>query len=277
MDPRLLARVLERLGVAAPEPTLEGLSRVYGAWCERVPFDNLQKRRHLHRVSQGELAADLPLPGSTAEAFFEDWLRDGSGGTCWAGNGALCDLLLALGFDAERGLATMLAAPDLPPNHGTVRVKLAGGHYLCDASMLSQQPLPLVDGGETRVEHPAWGVRCAPSDDGRAIVHWRAGHREELLGCRLERYGLDAAEFDQYHERTRAWGPFNFAISFRINRDDRVHALGLGERVTIDDSGRSSTGALTPEQRTDYLVGLGIRRALAESLPPDEPMPPPPT
>src|SRR5688572_175456 len=105
MTPSWLAPVLARLGVDRPEPDLAGLRRVYAAWCQRVPFDNVLKLVHLAAGRAG------PLPGSTADDFFRSWLAHGAGGTCWAGNGALHDLLAALGFAATRATATMLSTP----------------------------------------------------------------------------------------------------------------------------------------------------------------------
>jgi N-hydroxyarylamine O-acetyltransferase len=136
LDRDLVERVLERLGFAsAPGPDRAGLAAVYAAWCRRVPFDNVRKRLHV--------AAKDPsrLPGDDPPEFLAAWLAWGTGGTCWAGNGALCELLRALGFDAERGVATMMALPDLPPNHGTVFVSLDGARWMVDASILFAEPL----------------------------------------------------------------------------------------------------------------------------------------
>ena len=82
MRAELVEAVLARLDVERPSPDLEGLQSVYGAWCRSVPFDNTRKLIHLSEDLDG------PLPGSTAEDFFDAWLRLGTGGTCWAGNGA---------------------------------------------------------------------------------------------------------------------------------------------------------------------------------------------
>ncbi|MGZ8687562.1 MAG: arylamine N-acetyltransferase, partial [Gaiellaceae bacterium] len=92
--------VLDRLGTDRPAPGLAGLRSVYAAWCRAVPFDNALKLIHVAERRSG------PLPGSTADDFFDVWLEHGAGGTCWAGNNALHDLLEALGFDVARAIAT---------------------------------------------------------------------------------------------------------------------------------------------------------------------------
>ena len=155
LDSAMQRQILRKLGIERPEPDLAGLTRLYSRWCETVPFDNSLKLAHI------AVADPAPLPGDRPEDFFESWLEHGTGGTCWSANGALFALLRAFGFDAHRGIATMLAVPDLPPNHGTVVVDLQEGRFLVDASMLHREPLPLHE-RVTRVEHFAWGVEATP-------------------------------------------------------------------------------------------------------------------
>lgn len=270
LSPDRVDRILEKLGLSRPDPDLTGLRRLYAAWCRSVPFDNVRKLIHLRGQRPGA------LPGDTPDDFFDAWLAHGTGGTCWAGNGALHALLEALHFPATRAVATMLVAPDLPPNHGSVAVELEGTHYLVDASILHGQPLRLPADAETAVAHPAFGVRCAP-DGARWRVHWRPLHLESGLVCRIERLGASDAEFGALHEATRAWSPFNFQLSARLLRGDDVVGFGLGRRCEIDALGRMQSGPLEGEERVRYLVEvLGMSEEVAAALPPDLATPPPP-
>jgi N-hydroxyarylamine O-acetyltransferase len=273
LDRALVERVLERLGfAAAPAPDRAGLAALYGAWCERVPFDNVRKRLHVAAKDPG------PLPGDVPSEFFDAWLAYGTGGTCWAGNGALCELLVALGFDAERGVATMMALPDLPPNHATVFVDLDGTRWMVDASILFGEPLavPITEGDRTSIAHPAWGVVARRESD-RTYVRWNALHRPHL-DCRIEPIETDAADYKVRHEATRGWSPFNFSISARLNRAGGVVGMGLGQHAEIGADGTLSVRPFaTPDERTKHLVEtLGIAEELVAELPPDEPLPPPP-
>ena len=144
-----VAAVLEKLGVERPAPDLDGLRAVYAAWCGAVAFDNVLKLIHLADERSG------PLPGSTAESFFEAWLEHGTGGTCWSGNGALHDLLDALGFDVARAIATMLSSPEArEPNHGSVIATVEGERWIVDASILSGEPIRIPDAGEPAGDGP---------------------------------------------------------------------------------------------------------------------------
>ncbi len=271
LSPALAERVLERLGFSSPvEVTPAGLRDVYDAWCRRVPFDNVRK---LIQVRTGETG---PLPGHSAEDFFAAWLRWGTGGTCWAGANALHALLGHLGFMADRGVATMLVVPDLPPNHGTVQVALDGRRYLLDASILHGEPLPLDPDSGTEISHPAWGVRCEPRD-GRWHVAWRPLHKVDGFECRLEFFGAGHPEYRERYEMTRGWSPFNYELSARLNQGDRVVGLGFGNQVSLEVDGTVRQSPAARADRVRVLVEeLGMNEEIVARLPEDLPTPPPP-
>jgi N-hydroxyarylamine O-acetyltransferase len=269
----LVGRVLAKLEFSAwPSPSLEGLTAVYGAWCRLVPFDNVRKLIHVQGGEPG------PLPGDDPVDFLEAWLACGAGGTCWAGNGALQALLAALGFRASRAVGTLLVAPNVPPNHGSVVVRIDGARYLVDASMLHGEPLPLIE-EPTRIGHPAWGVSCAPRE-GRWHIHWRPLHLPNALDCttyRLEETDAPRERFTELHERTRRWSPFNYQLYCRTNRAGRVVGIACGRRVEFDAAGALVQRPLERGERLAFLVEiLGISESLARCLPADRPTPPPP-
>ena len=206
LAPALLERVLSKLGLSEPpSPTLEGLRTLYPAWCRKVPFDNI--RQLIHRRSHDP----SPMPGGDATEFFEAWLVYGTGGTCWSGNGALHALLLSLGFEAARGLCTMLVAPAIPPNHGSVLVVYEGSRYVVDASILHSEPLRLDPDAPSVIVHPAWGVQCAKRD-GQWYIRWRSMFSSDGLDCRFEAMSVTRDTFRERYEAARAWGPFNYEL-----------------------------------------------------------------
>jgi N-hydroxyarylamine O-acetyltransferase len=268
MKPSLVTAVLERLGVSRPLHDLEGLSDLYAAWCDAVPFDNVRKLVHLSERRPG------PLPGSTAEDFFTAWLETGAGGTCWAGNGALHDLLAALGFRVQRVLATMMPSPDTPgPNHGSVAVTLGGGTWLTDASILSGDPLRLPAPGE--VPPPSRTLPRVEVRDGRVFVVFRTVRQPDGgLGCRLDRFGATAEEFDALHQRTADSGPFNHSVYVRVNRGANAIAYVMGMTAAFDAAGRLTTAECDLAGRDRFLVHeLGISADLVARLPEDRPSP----
>jgi N-hydroxyarylamine O-acetyltransferase len=169
-----------------------------------------------------------------------------------------------------------MVAPDLPPNHGTVIVHVDGDEYLVDASLLTAEPLLLDDRTESTVSHPAWGVRCR-SVDGKFVISWRPQLRPEGLDCRIDSLLATVEEFRDFHEGTRAWGPFNYEFSLRANRNNQVVGIAHGQRVDIDGSGEVIRGPMTHADRIRFLVEtVGWSEEMAIRLPVDVPTPPPP-
>jgi N-hydroxyarylamine O-acetyltransferase len=267
----LVERVLTRLGFnRPPTPTLDALSSLYSAWCERVPFDNIRKLIHVRAANAAR------LPGTTPKDFFEAWLKFGASGTCWPGAGALHALLTALGFDAVRAIGTMMAAPNLPPNHGTVLVNFGREIFLVDSSILHGHPLSLSRDTETSVSHLAWGVRCTWRE-GNWYIKWRPFMRLEGFECRLDSFPATEVEFTDSYARTRGWSPFNYELSVRVNRGHKVIGVASGHSISLLADGSVVRVPLTPAERRRLLIeDVGITEALVMQLPDDVATPPPP-
>jgi N-hydroxyarylamine O-acetyltransferase len=269
LEGALVEAVLQRIGLAnTPTLDLTGLSSIYTAWCRHVPFDNCRKLIACRTQAAG------PLPGDDPRDFFEAWIRHGVGGTCWAVHGAWCELLRTLGFKAHRAAATMMVAPNLPPNHGTVVVVIAGKAYLVDVGIMFVEPLPIIPGQESGIDHPAWGVHGHWLDD-KYAVRWRALHQPDPFDCRIDEWPVDAQRFSAQHESTRAWSPFNFQLNFNLVKDGGRIGVGMGEEVRIGADGLMTRTPLI--DRLAYLIDeLGVSEELARQIPPDVPTPPPP-
>ena len=296
----LIDAVLARLQLDRPlRPNLESLARIYRAWCGAVPFDNARKMIHVAAGHPG------PLPGSTAEDFLRAWLADGAGGTCWAGNGALCDLLTAFGYQSQRVTATMMVQPDTPgPNHGSVLVTLPEGRFVVDASVLTAVPLripgrdqpastdlPRLEwrpahagagadghaGGDAGGDAGAGGSGAGAGDDPTLVLVWRTQTHQLGLDCRIDQIGIGTGEWDALHQRTGVWSPFNYALSARLVRNRRTIGYGAGQRFAIDPDGQVETWPCAGPARTRFLIDeLGVSPALAALVPPDREVPPPP-
>ena len=270
LSPHLREKVLSRLGLTRePELALSGLQKFYAAWCAQVPFDNVRKLIHVRAQVNG------PLPSYTPEDFFEGFLKYGTGGTCWAGAGAMHALLNNLGFDTERGIATMLHAPTATPNHGTVLVKFGGLKYLVDSSMLFAEPLLLDENHTTGVNHPSWGVRICQKD-GRWHIAWRPLHKTDGFECRIDRFAVTWTEFQSMHEATRGWSPFNFEVSARRNRGNEVVGVGFGNAVRLRKDGGVDRSPAPHQERCRILIEeVGIGEEIVAQLPDDVPTPRP--
>src|SRR5215472_6967083 len=142
LGPGVVERVLERLGLhRRPSLDLGDLNQLYAAFCCNISFDNVQKRICFAGPQT------TPLPGGDPTEFFNNFLRHGTGGTCWPLNGAMYALVHALGFRASRIVGSVIVEGyPRGANHGSVLVDLDGISYLVDAWMASFKVLPLISG-----------------------------------------------------------------------------------------------------------------------------------
>jgi N-hydroxyarylamine O-acetyltransferase len=220
----LLGRVLLRLGLRAPVPNdLEGLASVYRAWCEHVPFDNIRKMISL-RAGEGST-----LAGLDAADFFENWLANGTGGTCWPASNALYTLLTSLGFDARRAAGSMYELPQI--NHGTVKVRLDGHDWLVDAAMMTNEPIHLAD--EIQIKGGLAGAFESEVHDGAHVIWGDFPPSGEFIPCRLR---LDPVGDEFYNERyqtfSREESPFNYKLYFRRGGPGGAHVVFGNARFT---------------------------------------------
>ena len=183
---------------------------------------------------------------------------------------------IGLGFEAARGLCTMLVAPDIPPNHGSVLVMYEGSRYVVDASILHSEPLRLDPDAPSVIMHPAWGVQCEKRD-GQWYIRWRSMFSSDGLDCRFEAMSVTRDTFRERYEAARAWGLFNYELHFRLIRGEAIVGAARGERVEFDRGGACVRTPLDDAERRRFLIeDLGIHEAIVQRLPADTPTPPPP-
>ncbi|MGE5646557.1 MAG: arylamine N-acetyltransferase [Acidobacteriota bacterium] len=251
----LLELVLRRLGFEkAPPADLEGLRAVYRAWCASVPFDNVRKTIALRTKP------DIPLPGGHALEFFESWLADGTGGTCWPTSNALFELLRSLGFRAHRAAGCMRDLGIV--NHATVRVTIEGGEWLADSSLLSNAPLPLGPGVYFQ-EDPVFEAKVEFTN-GAHVVWSHAPPNTTYLPCRLVEDGTSHACYLARYEDSRVRSPFNQRLYARRNRPGEILVLVGRTRFSRTVEGVENRD-LSPDQVCEVLHReIGLSKAIID-------------
>ncbi len=264
LSPELIEQILIKLGFSKPPAIdLPGLSGLYKTWCSKVPFDNIRKRIHLAANSAH------PLPGHDDTEFFQGWLDYGVGGTCWAGNAALHALLDSLGFSCCLATATMEIGSNQQPDHGTVAVQFDTNQFLVDASMLHNQPLQLIPGKTSSINHPAWGLKCSPHEE-KWLIHWRPLHMLDGCDCRIGNFSISRDSFRQLNEESRKRSPFNDSLYIRLNSEEIVMGISDGTAFNFLASGEIIKTTLTHEKRLKLLIEqFGISEEIAFRVPPD--------
>jgi N-hydroxyarylamine O-acetyltransferase len=265
ITPSMTEAVLEKLGLPGyPSLDTRGLDEVYGAWCRRVPFDNVVKRIHLASGSRERIANGPPT------AFFESWLRHGTGGTCWPSAGGLHALLVSLGFDARRGSAAMFDDLTGPIHtHGTTLVRLDGQLLWVDSSMLTNVPLPLIPHGATRHDDPVSPVWSEPVE-GLWRIWWTGAIDGKEIGCLLLDADATAEHYLVRYEASRDMSPFNTMLYATRNTDDARVTLVFDKRFERRPDDITST-PLGADRARVMIEEFGYSEEIVDQLPPDDP------
>lgn len=212
----LLTKVLERLGFSEPVvPDLNTLQRLYASWCLNVPFDNVRKMIVLKAEEK------RPLPGMDAEEFFENWLKNGSGATCWPMANSFAEFLSSLGYQASRIVGFMRDMGSV--NHGSVKVSINGINYLADASLLLNVVFPL-DREVFMHNDPVYPLESEP--DGTSHLFWMCTPPgNDYFCCRITTDPVDFIAFDNGYEASRERSIFNQRLYARRNYPGKLIIL----------------------------------------------------
>lgn len=253
ISPELRDRVLARLGLTKPVTVdLDGLSALYRAWCDKIPFDNVRK---LIALRTGE---DGPLPGTTGTDFFEHFLEYGTGGTCWPTANAIHELLVSMGFASRRVAGSMRDQGFV--THGTVKVTIDDADWLVDTSMLVN--IPLLVGEKVFVsDDPLFTAEVEPLDEEHMVWFCNAPN-DTYTPCRLM---IDPIDHDYIHaayEKSRGFGVFNQHIYARRNFPGAMLVL-RGPSLHRRTLGRTETTTLTRDQ---LLASLRDEFGIAEPM-----------
>jgi N-hydroxyarylamine O-acetyltransferase len=273
----LLNRVLDRLGFSDPPVAdLMNLQRLYTSWCLNVPFDNVRKMIVLKSGNK------RPLPGLDATEFFENWLKNGSGATCWPMANALAELLSSLGYQASRITGFMRDMGII--NHGSVKVAFNGLQYLVDASLLLNVVLPLDDKIFIH-DDTVFPVESEP--DGESHIIWmQTPPGNEYYYCRMNNNKVGFSLFDERYEASRERSIFNQRLYARRNHPGELIILWGNTRFSKTVKGIERRDLSRDEICQALEQDIGISASLidewvrsgsldASFKPPSGPPPPP--
>ena len=270
LSPDLVERVLTRLGLREqPALDLAGLNLLYAAFSGHVPFDNVQKRIWFASPQT------TSLPGGDPNEFFNNFLKHGTGGTCWPINGGLYALLRAVGFEAHRivGSVVVNGYPQ-GANHGSVVAMLDGTHYVVDGWMASFKVLPLVPGLRTSTGHGIHDIYAVRTEKGLEIISYPGFDREHPLPFRPEpEYDpVDHSFFLARADLTKTVGFFNDALFICRHFTESILTLGRKNKIRVTANGTLSKSEVVGAERKRSLIEeFGLSEEIVEALPPDVP------
>jgi N-hydroxyarylamine O-acetyltransferase len=258
--------VLAKLGLPNwPSLDVAGLNTVYGAICGSIPFDNVQKR--IWFVGDHT----KPVTGGDPVEFFENWVKHGTGGTCWPGNGAMYALAHALGFNARRMAGSVIVA-NYPQgaNHGSVLVALDGIEYVFDHTFGAFKVLPLIPSNRASTGTGIHNIEVIPVDGGFEVF-FHLGWTEDALAFRTEpeHDPVDHDFFISRYDNASRVGFFNDSVMISRRFADSIVTIGRGYKLVLTTDGLTKTELTKPQRDQVLIEELGLSSEVVSMIPPD--------
>ncbi|MFC2102285.1 arylamine N-acetyltransferase [Bacteroidota bacterium] len=240
----LCEKYLHLLGIRKREPGLEGLKEVVWAQMSIVPFENISKLLYKKRLGQTHLVS--------FEQYLEGIEKYHFGGTCYANNFYLNQLLSWLGYEVKLCGAEM----HMPDLHLVNIVCLGDQEFLVDTGFAApfSEPLPLnLSTDYTIISGSSKYLLQHPDADG---LHRMGQYRDGVLthGYRINTLAREIGEFEQVIGNS--FRPEStFMNNLLVTRFARDKFLSL-RNMTLTES--------TPE--TSNKQTLGSRQELAQVI-----------
>lgn len=250
----LFDRYLRLVGVARRRPCLEALREVTLAHLTRIPFENVSK---LYVRRQPELCG---LPD--LERYLDGIERHNFGGTCYANNFYLNQLLVHLGYEVALCGADM-SVPDV---HLVNLVGLDGTPYLVDAGyaapFLEPMPLDLTKDLEVPWGRDRYLLKPRDSSGRSRVEHYRDGRLRHgyLVNPARRRIGEFAGVIEDSFRESATFMNALLVVRFWRDRSVTLRNLTLSEESATSWRARDvARGELPLVVEREF----GIPRAIA--------------
>ncbi|WP_285589479.1 arylamine N-acetyltransferase [Herbidospora sp. NBRC 101105] len=240
---------LRRLRLSAGKPSVDGLFALQQAHVERVPYETLP--------------IWLGRPTSVDPAESAARIVAGRGGYCFHLNGALSELLSALGYSVTRHFGGVQGSAADPAgargNHLVLTVdglptdENPSGEWLVDAGLgdAIYSPIPLIEGV---YDQGPFTYRLRPSE--AEPGGWRLDHdsRGSFVGMDFRKAPTEMSAFESEHVRLSTSPESGFVRVFSIQRRDAT-GVDVARGLVLTRIGHDSTST-TLDRETDYFAAL---------------------
>jgi arylamine N-acetyltransferase len=247
-DPEVLTRFLTRFGIA---PTLDRdilISRITNAFRE-VPYENLTKILKADAVISATSAMRYP------DELIGDFLRWGTGGTCFSLTAAIVAVFDAVGIEVYPILADRHYGADT--HCGLILVQPDGRILLLDPGYLLFAPLAVPYDQTVSIETGHNRIELVPLCGGTKIELYTIvkNNRKYRLVFKVCPVSDDA--FGRAWERSFAFEMMTYPIITR--QANGCHQYLQGNVLAERDANRTRRTILTPDKQIEFITrSLGI-------------------
>ncbi|HEX3020131.1 MAG TPA: hypothetical protein VHP36_07500 [Chitinispirillaceae bacterium] len=246
---QILLQFLKRCGIDPSEDRETILYRIADAF-SRIPYENLTK------IIKSDIMVTPSSSMRYPDELIADYLRWGTGGTCFSLTAAIIAVYNALGIETHPVLADRHYGPDT--HCGLIIVK-AEGLLLLDPGYLLFTPVILPRQKSVTVQTGYNSIELVSLDNGEKVEFYTVvkGSRKIRLVYKIK--PVDPMTFARAWEESFRWEMMTYPVLTRVTAGE--HQYLQGKNLAI----RSATGTkreiLTAEMQFDYIASnMGIHR-----------------
>jgi len=232
-DKSILQNFLRRAGID-PNAAAAALIPQIAAAFSAVPYENLTKIIKTDALVNPRSAMRLP------DEVIGDYLRWGTGGTCFSLTAAITAVYDSLGIEAHPVLADRHYGAD---THCGLIVRDGPELYVLDPGYLLFTPVPLRAGKPSSVDTGTNTIELKPLGNGERAELYTVRGKDRKLRLTYKMAPVDAAQFARAWESSFAWEMMNYPVlTMRAGGAQRYLQGGRFVLYTGESSKRVAVG-----------------------------------
>lgn len=252
-DKTILDSFLQRNAIDLSLNKIQLLQRVADAF-SRIPYENLTKIIKSEGVIHPRSAMRYP------DELLGDYLRWGTGGTCFSLTAAIIAVYNAVGIEAHPVLADRYYGPD---THCGLVLVTAEGLMLLDPGYLLFVPTLLPGQKPVTVDTGYNNIELVPILNGEKVELYTSVKGNRKLRLVYKTAPVASETFEKAWEQSFAWEMMTYPVLTRVSAGQ--HQYIQGNKLSIRTETRTQRLELTPEMQMDFIAtNLGINREIVK-------------
>jgi arylamine N-acetyltransferase len=242
-----LSQVLSRAMVSvetAQKQKVEAVARLFST----IPYENLTK------IIKSDVLVNARSALRYPDELLGDWLRWGTGGTCFSLTSAMVAVYNCMGIEAHPLLADRHYGVN---THCALAVVLTDGAYLLDPGFLLYHPVLLPTTVPVSVNTGYNIIELIPKENGSRIEMYTIVKGSRKMRLVYKSAFIDAVQFEKAWESSFAWEMMNYPVLTRVSASQHIYLQG--DALSVRNAEKTNRQKMTTEEQFKFISGtMGI-------------------